>query len=743
MTARLLNSLRARRTISSAQAGSRRPTGATLLTVTLIALLTCSCGGGGGSVTPPPPPPQIAPPSITTSTLLDSITGQPYTATFDATGGVPPYTWTLVGSTAPPGLTLSTNGQLSGTPNAPGFYSFTVQVRDAGSRLATKGFSLVEAAPLRVSTTQLIPVGNVGLPYIGGFVVSTGGWGSTTWSLSATSSPLPAGLNFNSDGRFSGTPTAAGTFSPTVQVRDSGNPPQTGTGMVSFTINNEVFVVGGPGLPLAVVGVAYQVTFQAVGGTPPYAWAATSGQVPPGLTLSPSGVLSGTPQQDGSFLLGVVATDSSAPPKSSPTRFFFPAVNPTLQFTATPLADAVVGRFYSPTLFIGGAPPYTARLSAGALPPGFSLSSPIQFTNPISGLPSTEGSTTFDLEVQDSSSPALSIRGPLTIRTVTRMNITTNSLSDGLEGRAYSATVTAVGGMPPYTWIFTLLPAGLTGDPATGAISGVPSAPSQSDFAVFQVRDTTSPPQFDSRTVPLRIIGKLDVATSALPTLSVNSLVRIVLGSRGGIGPFSWSVVTGSLPAGLNLNPATGEISGTATTVETTTFTVQVADPTTSIPQTAQLPMTWNVVANPGRNDTIATATPLSNGRYAATLSPADAGGFAPDHDYYRVTANAGAVVRVETFANRLGTPSPLDTVIEIVDASGTRLNACSAFGPFSLSGPCMNDDEFGTFSMDSRLFFQVPGAAGTTTTFYMRVLSWDGQARPDYRYEVSITGAN
>lgn len=54
-----------------------------------------------------------------------------------------------------------------------------------------------------------------------------------------------------------------------------------------------------------------------------------------------------------------------------------------------------------------------------------------------------------------------------------------------------------------------------------------------------------------------------------------------------------------------------------------------------------------------------------------------------------------------------------------------------------------MNDDETGSGSFDSRLFFRVPGAAGAATTFFVRVISLDGNARPDYRYEISITGAN
>src|SRR6185437_833520 len=69
--------------------------------------------------------------------------GLPYTATLAASGGQPPYTWTLVtGSSLPVGITLSTSGSVSGTPTIPGNYTFSVQVTDTASRVVTKQLSL-------------------------------------------------------------------------------------------------------------------------------------------------------------------------------------------------------------------------------------------------------------------------------------------------------------------------------------------------------------------------------------------------------------------------------------------------------------------------------------------------------------------------------------------------------------------------------------------------------------------------
>src|SRR6267378_2606931 len=89
-----------------------------LLAASLLPMLMLfGCGGGASSYTPPPPPPP-PPPALTIKTqspLPRAVLGQPYTAKLQATGGVPPYTWStqLLGI---PGMTLASDGMLSGTP---------------------------------------------------------------------------------------------------------------------------------------------------------------------------------------------------------------------------------------------------------------------------------------------------------------------------------------------------------------------------------------------------------------------------------------------------------------------------------------------------------------------------------------------------------------------------------------------------------------------------------------------------
>ncbi len=147
-----------------------------------------------------------------------------------------------------------------------------------------------------------------------------------------------------------------------------------------------------------------------------------------------------------------------------------------------------------------------------------------------------------------------------------------------------------------------------------------------------------------------------------------------------------------------------------------------------------------------GRNDVIGNATPLSNGTYQASISPLvdppDATVANADVDVYELTANGSAIVSVEITAERLPLPSPLDSVIEIVDGMGARLQTCRSLGSTTglFNEPCMNDD-IGFFTTDSALELQVP--AGAPVTLYVRVLDFRGDARPDLFYTITVRGVN
>ena len=98
------------------------------------AAVTINPGQGGQSL------------QITTSGLPQGLQGETYAATFTATGGTQPYSWSVTSGKLPPGLALNTNGDLSGVPTATGTFSFTVTVTDAANHTASGNFNLTIAS---------------------------------------------------------------------------------------------------------------------------------------------------------------------------------------------------------------------------------------------------------------------------------------------------------------------------------------------------------------------------------------------------------------------------------------------------------------------------------------------------------------------------------------------------------------------------------------------------------------------
>ena len=225
------------------------------LTTSTGAITGLPTGGGSGSVTfkvtdavgnssssqpiavTVNPPPALA---ITTMSPLPAGTiGTPYSQMLTATGGVPSYKWSLTAGSLPTGLSLSSAGVISGTPNATSASTsnFTVTVTDSQTptnATQSAGLSItISIAPLSITTTSL-PSGTVGTAY-SATVNATGGVPSYKWSVSGNPSWLSIDSN---NGVLSGTPTTAGTTPTfTVTVTDNESTPATAHASLSITIN--------------------------------------------------------------------------------------------------------------------------------------------------------------------------------------------------------------------------------------------------------------------------------------------------------------------------------------------------------------------------------------------------------------------------------------------------------------------------------------------------------------------------
>jgi Putative Ig domain len=331
--------------------------------------------------------------------------------------------------------------------------------------------------------------------------------GTAPYGFTVLSGALPSGLSLSSTtGAISGTPTASGQFSFTVQVSDSSTPPQTAQASFSLSVNPlDGVVISTAALPSGTVGIAYSTTLTATGGTAPYSWTVASGTLPAGLSLSKGGTISGTPTSAGQSNFTVQVTDSSSPVQNAikPFSISISAAGLPLTITTASLPNATVETAYSTTLTAtGGTTPYSWTLVSGTLPLGLSLSN----GGTISGIPRSAGQSNFTVQVTDSSSPVQNATKPLSINTAAPpLTITTTSLPNGIVGIAYSSTLTATGGTTPYSWTIVsgTLPAGLSLSQG-GTISGTPTSAGQSNFTV-QVTDSSSPQQKANKPLSITI----------------------------------------------------------------------------------------------------------------------------------------------------------------------------------------------------------------------------------------------
>ena len=185
-------------------------------------------------------------------------------------------------------------------PTAVGPNSFTVQLKDSTN--ATVKQSLSTSSEPVGHDLHYNPARRHGGSAYSQALTAMGGLPPFQWTLA--SGTLPAGISLNSSGTLSGTPSAAGTSSFSVQVTDANS----STDTQSLTIQ----VIGGVtittiSLPAGAVGDSYSQTLSATGGLGVYVWTVSAGSLPGGSSLSTAGVISGTPSTSGTFNFTVKA----------------------------------------------------------------------------------------------------------------------------------------------------------------------------------------------------------------------------------------------------------------------------------------------------------------------------------------------------------------------------------------------------------------------------------------------------
>ncbi len=260
------------------------------------------------------------------------------------------------------------------------------------------------------------------------------------------------------------------------------------------------------------------------------------------------------------------------------------------------------------------------------------------------------------------------------------------------------------GGLPPLniTVSGSPLPVGVTLDRETGIFRGSPMA-TGNFYTTVTIRDSYAPaPEVTSVQISIQVAPPpFSIAQSLPPKLLLNR-------------PFSGKMTSGSLPPGVTpIDASTGQISGTPTLAGYYTFAVSATD-SSSPALSASANFSISVAIPLGRNDTIATATAIDNGNFLASISPyidpPDAAPLPADSDYYKLTSISGATIHLATGTVQVAGGAWLDTVLEILDANGTRLATCNQPGNTStnFTSACINDDIPDPPTTDSALDFKV-----------------------------------
>ena len=523
----------------------------------------------------------VAPLAVTTATLPGGTTGTAYSAALSATGGFAPYRWSLSSGQLPSGLSLTAAGTIIGTPAAVGAYPMTVQVADSTGQQASAPLSLAVAAPLAV-TTSALPNGTTGTAY-SATLSATGGFAQYRWSLS--SGQLPSGVSLTAAGTISGTPAAVGAYPMTVQVADATG--QQASAPLSLAVAAPLAVTTAA-LPNGTSGTAYTMALSATGGTAPYLWSLSSGQLPSGLSLTTAGTITGTPAVVGAYPITVQVADSAGQQASAPLSL---AVAAPLAVTTADLPNGTAGISYAATLSTtGGTPPYTWSLLSGTLPSGISLAT---LSGMLSGTPLTAG--TYNMSVQVTDAAGRQSVKSFNLVVVAMLSITTSCLPNGMVGTPYDATLSTSAGTPPVAWSLRTgqLPPGLALS-QTGIITGTPTAAGAYTFTV-QATDAAGDTPQQSYTVIIFNPAPLVITNADLLNGKTGTPYLATLSATGGVPPYTWTISSGALPAGLSLNASAGTISGSPAAVGWSDFfSLQVHD---SVGNATSL--TYSIIVNP------------------------------------------------------------------------------------------------------------------------------------------------
>jgi pimeloyl-ACP methyl ester carboxylesterase len=339
---------------------------------------------------------------VTSSPLNNGQVKLAYSETLGAINGTLPYTWTISSGKLPKGLSLKkTTGVISGKPSKDDNSTFKVRVTDKKKQTDEQQYNITIYAAPRVVTTSLYGA-VVGVEY-GQKLAAEGGYGSYTWSKYSGS--LPPGLNLDGEtGVINGIVdtdviTKAKTYKAVFEVKDAmGGWAKSKS--LSLKVTLPLSITNSSPLPSGDVGIKYSQPLKASGGSGKYCWSLAEGSnLPPALTISTKGVISGRVATASTSNFAVVVDDGD----NRLEKEFTLTINDLPLITNTILPDGKLGQSYmngiNPVQLtaIYGDGKYSWTKS-GVFPPGLTLG---KATGIISGIPTKDGTYYFTVKVTD------------------------------------------------------------------------------------------------------------------------------------------------------------------------------------------------------------------------------------------------------------------------------------------------------------------------------------------------------
>jgi len=297
----------------------------------------------------------------------------------------------------PPGLEVTSDLKLMGTPTQSGSFAFYVELADRGCpdvSVPSQGrFELLVLPDLAVATTSLPPA-TVRVPYsfmlqMSGF---EGGYDAPHWLIKEGA--LPSGLSISPDGMISGTPTTVGATPLVIRIDE----PFRRSGERAFTFNVvDPLGTTQPSRRLGEVGVPFSSQLRHQGGLAPVTWKVTNGSLPRGLALdAATGRIGGRPAAAGAFPLAFGVADAAGSTARVTTRLTI-ATRLVVLTRELPSAEKLV-RYRQRLTAGGGVRPVTWTIVEGKLPPGVRLD---RAKGLLTGVPSKRGTFAFTVQATD------------------------------------------------------------------------------------------------------------------------------------------------------------------------------------------------------------------------------------------------------------------------------------------------------------------------------------------------------